>query len=53
MSCTSFIVLFTKRPNLPLNLKGWSGEVLSLKGPLREVKKVPYAFTGLTQFIAN
>ena len=47
------MVLFIKRSDLPLNLKGWSGEVLSLKGPLREVKKVPYAFTGLTQFIAN
>ena len=48
MSCISFMVLFIKRSDLPLNLEGWSGEVLSLKGPLREVKKVPYSFTGLT-----
>ena len=39
LSCFSVMVLCIKRSELTLNVKGWSGGVLSLERPLEEVER--------------
>ena len=38
MSYFSFMVLVIKKDDFPLNVKGWSGEVVSLQGHLGKVR---------------